>query len=155
MMAAYFFDTSALINRHVRETGTAWVRTLTQPRASHTIYLASITAVEVCSAITRRQRGGSLSAAQAGAILGHFRRHLSTRYIVRDLTPPILSDATILARKHGLRAYDAVQLATAMVVDRRHRAQGAGPFTLVSADRELNAAAAAEGLSVDDPNSHP
>jgi hypothetical protein len=29
-----------------------------------------------------------------------------------------------------------------------------GPLTLVSADGELNNAAAAEGLSVDDPNMH-
>jgi uncharacterized protein len=154
-MAVYFFDTSALIKRHVRETGTAWVRSLMRPQASHTIYLAGIAAVEVYAAITRRQRGGALSPAQAGAILGHFRRHLSSRYIVRDLSRPILSDAMTLARKHGLRAYDAVQLATALVIDHRHRAQGIGRVTLVSADRELNAAASAEGLSVEDSNSHP
>jgi predicted nucleic acid-binding protein len=154
-MAAYFFDTSALIKRHVRETGSTWVRSPVRPAASHTILLARITAVEVYSAITRRQRGGSLSPAQAGAILGHFGRHLSQRYLVRDLSRPILSDAMGPARKHGLRAYDAVQLATALAIDHRHRAQGLSPITLVSADRELNAAAAAEGLPVEDPNSHP
>jgi hypothetical protein len=30
-----------------------------------------------------------------------------------------------------------------------------GTFVFVSADRALNAAATAEGLTVDDPNSHP
>lgn len=154
-MAALFFDASALIKRHVRETGTDWVRSLLRSGAAHTVHLSSITAVEVFAGITRRQRGGTLSPAQAGAILGHFRRHLSRRYVVRDLTPALLSDATRLARRHGLRAYDAVQLAAALEVDRIYRISGIGPLTLVSADRELNAAAMAEGLVVDDPNSHP
>src|SRR5262249_3128147 len=126
-----------------------------RPRASHTIYLSRITAVEVYAAITRRQRGGSLSPAQAGAILGHFGRHLSQRYRVRDLSRPILIEAMALARKHGLRALDAVQLAPALATNRRLQATGLGPLPLVSADRELNAAAAAEGLPVEDPNSHP
>jgi predicted nucleic acid-binding protein len=154
-MAAYFFDTSGLIKRHVREVGSAWVRSLTRPKASHTIHLSRITAVEVHSAITRRQRGGTLSPAQAGAILGHFRRHLSQRYILWDLDRPLLPDAMLLARKHGLRAYDAVQLAAALQVNRMYQTTGAGPVTLVSADQELNTAAAAEGLVVEDPNQHP
>src|SRR4051794_16681413 len=76
-MAVYFFDSSALVKRHVDETGSAWVRALTRVKAGHTLYIARITAVEITSAITRRQRGHHLSAAQAGAMLGHFRRHLT------------------------------------------------------------------------------
>jgi uncharacterized protein len=56
-MAAYFFDSSALVKRHVSELGSAWVRSLTRLNAKHTIYIARITAVEITSAITRRQRG--------------------------------------------------------------------------------------------------
>jgi predicted nucleic acid-binding protein len=154
-MAAYFFDTSALIKRHVREVGSAWVRSLCRSKTSHVIYLARITAVEVSSALTRRQRGGTLSPAQAGAILGHFRRHLSQRYRTLEITPALVADAMLLARRHGLRAYDAVQLAAAFEVDRAFQARAAGPVTLVSADQELNTAAAAEGLVVEDPNQHP
>jgi len=54
-----------------------------------------------------------------------------------------------------LRAYDAVQLAAALEVKRIYQTGGLGPVILVSADQELNAAAVAEGLLVDDPNSHP
>ena len=154
-MAAYFFDTSALIKRRVRERGSTWVRSLIRSKAAHTIHLSGITTVEVFAAITRRQRGGTLSAAQAGAILGHFQRHLSQRYMVTDVTPALLSDAMRLARRHGLRAYDAVQLAAALEVGRIYHSTGFSPFILVSADRELNAAATAEGLSVEDPNSRP
>ena len=60
-----------------------------------------------------------------------------------------------LGIKHALCAYDAVQLAVALEVNRFHQAGGSGPVTLVSADRDLNAAALVEGLAVDDPTSHP
>jgi hypothetical protein len=81
-MAHCFLDTSALVKRHVIETGSRWVKSLVRARAAHTLYVARITAVEVTSAITRRQRAGSLSPAQAGAILGHVRRHLTQRYVI-------------------------------------------------------------------------
>ena len=50
---------------------------------------------------------------------------------------------------------DAVQLTAAREVDRRNQVAGFGPVTLVSANRDLNAPAAAEGLAVDDPAAHP
>lgn len=153
-MADYFFDTSALVKRHVTEAGSSWVRSLARANTSHSLYIARITAVEMFAAITRRQRGGSLSAGSAGAILGHFRRHLTGRYLVLEMNPPVLASAMLLSRNHGLRAYDAVQLATVLKLDQAHQASGYGPVTLVSADRELNAAAVSEGLTVDDPSSH-
>lgn len=154
-MADYFFDTSALVKRHVIEAGSAWVRSLVRAKAAHDLYIARITAVEITSAITRRQHGGHLSAAQAGAMLGHFRRHFTQRYHVIELTPALFDDAAQVARKHRLRAYDAVQLAAALDLHRRHQAAGLGPVTLISGDKPLNTAAHAEGLTVDDPNSHP
>jgi uncharacterized protein len=154
-MADYFFDTSALVKRHVTEDGTAWVKSLVGTKAGHTLYIARITAVEITSAITRRQYGGDLSAAQAGAILGHFRRHLSNRYRVIELTPGLFDSAMVTARKHRLRAHDAVQLAVVLDVHRLQGAAGLGPVILVSADRDLNDAAIAEGLAVDNPNTHP
>jgi uncharacterized protein len=60
-----------------------------------------------------------------------------------------------LAITHALRAYDAVQLAVALHVNARHQGAGLGGVTLISADGDLNAAATAEGLAVDDPNTHP
>jgi predicted nucleic acid-binding protein len=154
-MAVYFFDSSALVKRHVNETGSVWVRSLTRIKAGHTLYIARITAVEITSAITRRQRGRYLSTAQAGAILGHFRRHLTHRYAILEMTPSLLADAMLLARAHGLRAYDAVQLAAALEVNRIYQTGSLGPVTLVSADQPLNAAAQVKGMAVEDPNVHP
>ena len=154
-MNHYFFDTSALVKRHVIEAGSGWVRSLVRAKAAHDLYIARITAVEITSAITRRQHGGHLSAAQAGAMIGHFRRHFAQRYHVIELTPALFDDAARVTRKHRLRAYDAVQLAAALDLHRRHQAAGLGPVTLISGDKPLNTAALAEGLTVDDPNNHP
>jgi len=154
-VADYFFDTSGLVKRHVNEAGSAWVRSSVRAKASHRIYIARITAVEVTSAITRRQHAGDLSPAQAGAILGHFRRRLTHRYRVIELTPSHFADAMLKARKHRLRAYDAAQLAVALEMHRLHQNAGMGLVTLVSADRDLDAAATAEGLTVDNPTMHP
>jgi predicted nucleic acid-binding protein len=154
-MAGYFFDTSALVKRHVDEVVSRWVKSLVHAKAGHRLYIARITAVEVTSAITRRQYVGDLSPAQAGAILGHFRRHLAQRYRVIELTGVLFTEAMLVARKHRLRAYDAVQLAVALEVIRIHQAAGSGPVTVVSSDRDLNDAAIAEGLPAKTPTTIP
>lgn len=154
-MAAHAFDTSGLVKRYVAEVGTAWVQALTDPAGGHSIYVARITMVEVASAVVRRRRGGSLTARQASAILAQFRQDLSLEYRILEFTPALATKAVALAESHGLRAYDAVQLATTLELGRLRMAAGLGPVTLVSSDGELNAAAAAEGLPFEDPNRHP
>jgi len=154
-VAAYFVDSSALVKRYVQEAGTRWVRNLTRRNTSHLIYLARITAVEVTSAVARRREGRTLTPQKASSILYRFRKHLAARYTVIEITPALLDTAMKLANTHALRAYDAVQLAVALEVRRRHQDAGLGPVTLVSADRDLNTAAIAEALPVEDPNAHP
>ena len=116
--------------------------------------LALITAVEVTSAIARH-RGGKLSAAESSSLLSRFRTHLAGRYLPSQITPALIDGAMTLANRHRLRAYDAVQLAAALDVYRDWSANRLGAFVFVSADKDLNAAALAEGLAVDDPNLHP
>ena len=48
-----------------------------------------------------------------------------------------------------------MQLAAALETNRLNQGDGYGPVTAVSADRELNVAATAEGLVVEDPVTHP
>ena len=67
------------------------------------------------------------------------------------LTEEIIEEAATLAKKHGLRAYTAVQLAAALDTS---RIISQIESTQLSADLELNAAAAAEGLATEDPNTH-
>jgi len=150
-VAAYFFDSSALVKRYAQETGTAWVQTIA---ARNYFFLARITQVEVIAAIERRKRTGTLTPADASAAIASFRAHLSTEYAMVDISRPLLTQAADLAETHGLRAYDAVQLAAALQVENERRAFGISGMILVSADHDLNAAALAEGMTVEDPNTH-
>jgi predicted nucleic acid-binding protein len=154
-VAVYFLDTSALVKRNVQEAGTAWVRNLTRIGTPHDLYIARIAVVELVAAVTRRERGRHLTPAQGAAIIGHFRKRVAQRYIVVELSPTLLDDASHLARAHALRGYDAVHLAAATTLNRQRLALGLGTVTLVSADAELNRAAVAENLLVEDPNRYP
>jgi uncharacterized protein len=154
-VAFFFFDSSAIVKRYIWETGTAWVQAVTDPASANRIHLARISAVEVTSAVIRRQRGGTLSASLASSILDQFRQDSALDYRILEITPTLVSDAGRLVEIHGLRAYDAVQLAAALGLNSRRLALGMSTVTLVSADQELNAAAVASGLMVEDPNLHP
>jgi uncharacterized protein len=154
-VAAYFFDSSAIVKRYVRETGTGWVRRLTRRGQPDPIYLVRVTAVEVTSAVARRRAAGNPTPARAQSIFALFRSHLATRYLIMEITPALVNAAMRLADIHELRAYDAVQLAAAFELNGRWLAAGMGRITLVSADRDLNTAATAEGLTVENPNNHP
>jgi uncharacterized protein len=153
-LAKYFVDSSALVKRYVQEIGTPWIRNLTHRSTGHEIYLVRITAVEVTAAVARRRRGKTISPSKATSLLSRFRKHLAGRYTVLELTSTLLDAAMKLANAHGLRAYDAVQLATALELNKQWLDAGLS-VVLASADQELNAAATAEGLAVEDPLLHP
>jgi predicted nucleic acid-binding protein len=153
-VARHLLESSALAKRYVSETGSAWVSALLNPTVGQTIYLARITGVEVVSAITRRQRAGSLSLIQLAALLTQFRTDFDNDFKIVEVTDALIRTAMNLAETYALRGFDAVQLAAALQVH-SECILVAEPFSLVSADTALNAAAITEGLSVDDPNSHP
>lgn len=154
-MAIYFLDSSALLKRYVVEPGTSWVQSLFGPGAGHRLVIVSISAVEVVAAVARRARAGGLSTADASRIISAFRTDVSRDFDLIHTAPPVIDNAMRAAERHGLRGYDAVQLAAALAITAPSLATSAGPITLVSADLELNAAARVEGLLVEDPNTHP
>lgn len=154
-MAVYFFDSSALVKRYVQETGTAWVLSLCDPMANTSLYVARIAGAEVVAAIARRERGGDLSASDAASAIRQFRLEFASMYRIVEITPALVLRAMDLAQTHALRGYDAVQLAAALELNALRLARGTSALTLVSADGELNGAATAEGLPVEDPNTHP
>lgn len=154
-MAAHFLDSSTIVKRYVRETGTVWVTSFFDPKTGSKLYAARISGDEVVSAIIRRTRSGSLSVQDAAKAIAQFRLEYTSVYRFIELTPPVIARAMSLAETHALRGYDAVQLATALELNDRRVARRWPPLTLLSADLELNAAASSEGLLVDNPNLHP
>ena len=151
-MPIYFLDSSALVKRYVPENGSAWVQEITDPIASNLLYVARISGAEVVSAVTRRQRRGQITAADASIAVNSFRRDFPAGYSILEITVEVVSQAMNLAQRHGLRGYDSVQLAAALELRDLCFASGLPLPVLIAADTELNAAALAEGLAVDDPN---
>jgi hypothetical protein len=86
----------------------------------------------------------------AATAVADFQLDFARQYRVVEVSAGLVAQAATLARKHALRGYDAVQLAAVLEI---HATDPS--LTLLSADVELNAAAVAEGLLVDDPNNHP
>jgi len=154
-VASYFVDSSALVKRYVNETGSVWLSGLVAPAVGNDIYIARITTVEVIAALTRRARGGTIAATDASAACLLFRNDLLHDYEIVNMTETLLNHAMTLAETHGLRGYDAVQLAAACEVNAFCAVHGLPPLIFVSADSALNTAATSERLLVDDPNAHP
>lgn len=154
-MSAYFFDSSAAVKRYTKETGTSWILTLVKPSANNALFLVRITGAEVIAALTRQLRSRRLTAARANKSIRRFEREFTNRYTLVEVDSLLVTEAMNLAKKHGLRGYDAVQLAAAIEVHSRRQRLGLSALVLISADIELNNAALAEGLVVDNPNNHP
>jgi predicted nucleic acid-binding protein len=154
-VTVYFVDTSALSKRYIAETGSLWVQSVLKPATGAIVYIVRITAVELISAITRRERSGTLTSPGATSARAEIRTDLAGEFQIVEVTGTLVAQAMMLAEAHGLRGYDAVQLAAALEVNDGRLALGLPSITLLSADTELNAAARAEGLVVEDPNQHP
>lgn len=152
-MPAYFFDSSALVKFYVNEAGTIWVRSFTDSE-DNLIHVASLAKVETISALTRRLRRLEIKQAEFDDACDELEQDFASQYRVVALTEEIIEEAAHLAKKHALRAYDAVQLAAALDTSRVIAQIESTQLILVSADLELNAAATAEGLATEDPNTH-
>ncbi len=110
--------------------------------------------VEVYSALARRKREESVLATACETAAQAFTVHSNTEYDFVELDIEIVNGARDLLERYPLRAYDAVQLASALLVNQILQSAHLPSLIFLSADDRLNKAAAAEGLSVDNPNDH-
>ncbi len=154
-MATTYVDTSALVKRYVAEVGSAWVRRLVARPVHQVLYTAALTEVEVRSALQRLVREGRVDTAQAQRLTRRLGQHCTQRYQLLRITRPVIAEAGRLVETHPLRAYDAVQLACALLVRRGLQRRGMPPPLFVAADTALLAAARAEGFTVENPLQHP
>lgn len=153
-MAICFLDRSASVKRYIVETGTAWVQSLTAPSSGNLLYVVRITGAEIIAAITRRERSGGTTPFDLAAAIAAFRTDFTRAYFLLDVSTGLISLAMDIAEHHGLRGYDAVQLAAALELRDQCRLAGLPDPLVITADGDLNAAALAEGLAVENPNFH-
>ena len=109
-----FADTSALVKLYVDETGFEVVRAIKEP-----ILISDIARVEIAAALWKKQGMQQVSVEDVGLLLQAFEFDVfgdadsEPLFHSVAVTSAIVSSATRLAGIHGLRAYDAIQLATA------------------------------------------
>lgn len=150
-MCNYYADSSVLVKRHVNETGTNWFRMLCHPVTGNVIITSRISMVEVFSAFNRRLRESALKPNDYIEIANDFKVICLNDYELVELNASIIERAKLLLESHHLRAYDAVQLATALIVNETIQQSG---LTFLAADERLLSAARKENLSTDNPNLH-
>jgi hypothetical protein len=135
----HFLDASALVKRYVQEPGTDDIRRLSRRRSR--LAASALSFVEIPSALSRRARAGDLPLDAAREHSARVARDLGEMHVILPRTP-VLDIASDLVWRHPLRAYDALQLASAVWLARETQLA----LTFVCADRKLADAATAQGL---------
>jgi predicted nucleic acid-binding protein len=119
-------------------------------RAQGVLVVSALARVEVPAAIWGKRRRGELRESEAALLVADFEADwfgtadAAPRFVVIGLPASVLDAAAGLAATRGLRAVDAIQLASACAA----READGECSTFVCADRRLRAAAAAEGFDV-------
>jgi uncharacterized protein len=148
-VAVLFLDTSALARRYdPAEPGATQVQALCRRSSGHTLLIAAITTVEIASALARKEREAVLSPSQVRRLWRSFRRDYRERYELVALGPSVLRQAERLLFAHRLRAYDAVQLSSALAAEAAFRSL-TSDFRFCTADHHQAAAGQAAGLRVE------
>jgi len=146
-LALYFLDTSALVKLYVQEPGTDRLLPLVTDQPGNRFAVLAISAVEIRSAIRRRQRAGDIDADVAAAILASVQSHTEARFIRQAVNDTVVDNALEMIDRYPLRAYDAIQLAGCLALC----AITAEAFTFVCSDHRLLEAARSERLNTFDP----
>lgn len=134
-----FFDTSAFVKRYVIEPHSDTIQRLLSPDNA---CLSRLATVEAASAVHRRRRSGELTDDESGHVLSALNSDCTELAMV-EVSPEVCDIACTLLARHPLRALDAIQLASALVVR-----QEIPTCEFVVFDARLAEAARAEGLTV-------
>jgi uncharacterized protein len=143
-----FADSSAPAKLYSDEEGHEHVRELLS------VAVAQLARVEVPAALWRKQCLGELSVDDARLLTADFEADYfgadsePPRFVAVATTAGILDEAARLCASHGLRAYDAVQLSSALAV--RQADESCTAFAAF--DRSLRRAAAASGFDLVPPS---
>ncbi len=126
------------MKRYVQEPGSDRVR---RWLASGTTATSRLSEVEVASALMRRWREGAFATAERDRALVALVSDLRAVSVV-EIVPSVTARARMLLERHPLRAGDALQLASCLLL----RDSTGEAVTFAGFDDRLNQAARAEGL---------
>lgn len=149
----YYFDSCIVVKRYAQEIGSAWVRQLFSPSLNNQFYFSQITNIEVAAGLSKKVRTKELSQKHYEFALQLLLDDLDKGdYNIVSVNDDMVKLAIELTRRHPLRAYDALHLATAISLNNALIFVRLPPLTFVSSDKLLLMAAENEDLAVDNPN---
>ena len=134
-----YLDTSALVKLYVEEVYSDQV--IKQAGRAEISATSRIAYVETLAGIARKLRDGDMSRKEHEVLVGEFENDWSNFFVV-EVTEEICRISGELLRNHLLRAFDAIHLASAVLLRRKIKED----VWFSSFDKRLNAAAQAEGL---------
>jgi predicted nucleic acid-binding protein len=153
-MDIYYLDSSAIVKRYVKEKGSEWLNSITDPRKDNLINIVHIGIVEVSAAFSRKVREGMISELERDEALGIFLKDCEEQYQISEVNDKIIKSAIDLTCTRTIRGYDAIQLATASIINEALTKKDLSPLIFLSADDNLIEAAKENGLLADNPNLH-
>jgi uncharacterized protein len=136
-----YLDTSALLKRYIQENGSEEVGKLLG--LADGLGSSSITHTEMAAAMSRATRMGAFPQEEAQAAWKDFLTDWASLTRLK-VSAPLIERAAALAWEYGLRGYDAIHLASALVWQDSLEM----PVTLATFDRELWLAAQKAGMTV-------
>jgi len=153
-MTYLYFDSSALVKRYAKESGTEFVMIICQ-KEDTIIAISDVTIAELGSTFARKLREGNMTENEYRLMLDILLDDYSNRYYKMAIDSKVLLLAIRLAKRNSLRAYDAIQLACA--INFRETISFNEPKSdifFVVADDVLEKAANAEGFKTINPNTY-
>ncbi len=139
-MAVLYLDSSALVKLYASEEHSSWTLDLVRgagiplgadrkaegdetrldalraARAKNAVAVSAVAWVECLAALAAKERVRALTRAERLLVEDALAQDFSERFVVRPVSGRVLAAAGRLAVLRALRAYDAVQLATAIVL---------------------------------------
>jgi predicted nucleic acid-binding protein len=144
-VALLFLDTSALVKRYdTAEPGADRVAELCDRSPGQAVVLAALAPVEVASALSRKVRDGRFTLAERDERWAAFGSDLELQYQVIGWDEGIRMASQRLVFAHPIRAYDAVQVASALRL--AQLLANLTEVTFCTSDRRQAQTAAVEGL---------
>ena len=134
-----YVDTSTLIKLIIDEEGSDRAELIWQ--SADSVASVSLVVVEARAALAAAVRGDRLSSEQLHDAKTELAAFVDDLHLV-DVTENLIESAARLAESESLRGYDAVHLASALLVN---------AAVLTSADRDLCEAAERQGLHIANP----
>lgn len=142
-MRYLFFDTSALVKRYYEEDGSEKVDEMIDDKESQVI-ITSLSVIETTSAFRRKYNRGGIEEDRMNQLLSAFFEEALENFLILPLEESLTEYSFSLILTEDLRTLDSLQLSAALTVNRED-------LWFVSADRELNRVAEAQGISTQNP----